>query len=140
MSVQEKTWRQNPGRQSMRLWPATWPSLTKFIAAAITGSSAMLSEGIHSLVDTGNQGLLLLGIHMSKRKPDATRPFGHGNELYFWSLIVAILIFAVGGGISAYEGILHLIHPGAMENPAWNYVVLGLAVVFEGTSLIIGFI
>jgi cation diffusion facilitator family transporter len=115
-------------------------AITKFIAAAITGSSAMLSEGIHSLVDTGNEGLLLLGIHMSQRKPDATHPFGHGKELYFWSLIVAILIFAVGGGVSAYEGILHLLNPSAMEDPTWNYVVLGLAVVFEGISLIIGFI
>jgi cation diffusion facilitator family transporter len=110
---------------------------TKFTAAAFTGSSAMISEGIHSLVDTGNGALLLLGQHKSRKPPDADHPFGHGKELYFWSLIVAIIIFAVGGGISAYEGLLHILHPRRPANPQWNYVVLALAIVFEGASLMV---
>src|ERR1043166_1020819 len=87
-------------------------AVTKFIAAAFTGSSAMLSEGIHSLVDTGNGGLMLFGIHKSEEAPDVEHPFGHGKELYFWSLIVSIAIFAVGCGMSIYEGITHLLDPG----------------------------
>ena len=114
-------------------------AIMKFAAAAFTGSSAMLSEGIHSLVDTGNGGLLLLGIPKSKQPADATHPFGYGKELYFWSLIVAVLIFGVGGGISIYEGITHLIHPSPLENPFWSYVVLGLAVVFESIVFVIAF-
>ncbi len=109
-------------------------AIMKFVAAAITGSSAMLSEGIHSLVDTGNGGLLLLGIQRSKQPADVAHPFGHGKELYFWSLIVAVLIFGVGGGISTYEGILHMLHPAPLQDPTWSYVVLGLAVVFEGMA------
>ena len=107
---------------------------TKFVAAAFTGSSAMLSEGIHSLVDTGNGGLLLLGVRKSRKPPDATHPFGHGKELYFWSLIVAILIFALGGGMSVYEGVTHLAHPHHSPDPTWNYVVLGFAIIFESAS------
>lgn len=107
---------------------------TKFVAAAITGSSAMLSEGIHSLVDTGNGLLLLLGVRQSKKPPDTAHPFGHGMELYFWSLIVAILIFALGGGMSVYEGVTHLAHPHHSMDPTWNYVVLGFAIVFESIS------
>jgi cation diffusion facilitator family transporter len=114
-------------------------SITKFAAAFITGSSAMLSEGIHSLVDTGNQGLLLYGIARSKRPADEAFPFGHGKEIYFWSFIVAILIFALGGGISIYEGIKHLEHPEPIANPLVNYVVLGLAMVFEGAAWFFAF-
>lgn len=107
-------------------------AITKFIASAITGSSAMLSEGIHSVVDTGNQILLLLGLRRSQKPPDEQFPFGHGKEAYFWSFIVAIMIFGIGAGISAYEGIRHLIHPRRIENPFINYVVLGLGMIFEG--------
>ncbi len=114
-------------------------AMMKFTAAGLSGSSAMLSEGVHSLVDTGNGGLLLFGIHKSKQPPDATHPFGYGKELYFWALIVAVLIFGVGGGISIYEGILHLIHPAPLEDPAWSYVVLGLATVFEAFVFIVAF-
>lgn len=109
-------------------------ALTKFVAAAFTGSSAMLSEGIHSLVDTGNQILLLHGIRRSKQPADERFPFGHGKEVYFWSFIVAILIFALGGGISIYEGIHHVRHPQALTNPVINYIVLGLALIFEGAA------
>ena len=107
-------------------------SISKFAAALITGSSAMLSEGIHSLVDTGNQILLLYGLKQAKKPADEDFPFGHGKEIYFWSFIVAILIFALGGGISIYEGIQHLQHPRPISNPLINYIVLGLAMLFEG--------
>lgn len=113
----------------------TLVALTKFAAAAVTGSSAMISEGIHSVVDTGNQVLLLYGIHRSKKPPDSVNPFGHGKEIYFWSFVVAILIFALGAGISIYEGIIHMLHPGPIENPSVNYVVLILAMIFEGVAL-----
>jgi cation diffusion facilitator family transporter len=113
-------------------------AVIKFIAAAFTGSAAMLSEAIHSVVDTGNGGLMLLGVYKSRRPPDDEHPFGHGRELYFWTLIVAILVFAVGGGMSVYEGITHLSHPTLPANPAWNYAVLGLAFLFEGTTWFFG--
>ena len=113
-------------------------AVTKFVAAAFSGSSAMLSEGIHSLVDTGNGGLLLLGLHKGRKPPDSTHPFGHGKELYFWSLIVSITIFALGGGMSLYEGITHLFHPQSLSDPFWNYVVLGCAFIFEGTTWLFG--
>ncbi len=109
-------------------------ALTKFIAAFFTGSSAMLSEAIHSLVDTGNQGLLLYGMKQAKRPADKDFPFGHGKEIYFWSFIVAILIFSLGGGISVYEGIHHILHPQPPANPLINYLVLALAIVFEGAA------
>ena len=114
-------------------------SITKFIAAGITGSSAMLSEGIHSLVDTGNQILLLYGLKQAERPADENFPFGHGKEIYFWSFIVAMLIFALGGGISIYEGIKHLSHPEPITNPLINYVVLGLAIIFEGAAWFFAF-
>jgi cation diffusion facilitator family transporter len=107
-------------------------SVTKFVAAAITGSSAMFSEGIHSLVDTGNQVLLLHGIRRARRPPSNRFPFGHGKEIYFWSFAVAILIFAVGSGVSLYEGIIHTLHPEPIDNPLVNYIVLSLALIFEG--------
>lgn len=109
-------------------------SITKFVAASITGSSAMLSEGIHSLVDTGNQVLLLYGLKRAAKPADADFPFGYGKEIYFWSFIVAILIFALGGGISIYEGIQHVQHPEPIRNPMVNYIVLGLALIFEGAA------
>ncbi|HEX5551629.1 MAG TPA: cation diffusion facilitator family transporter [Chitinophagaceae bacterium] len=107
----------------------------KYIASAMTGSSAMLSEGIHSTVDSGNQLLLLLGMNRSKKPPDKIHPFGYGKELYFWSLIVAILLFALGGGISFYEGISHIQHPQPLEDPVWSYIVLAVAFIFESISL-----
>jgi cation diffusion facilitator family transporter len=109
----------------------------KFFAAFVSGSSAMLSEGIHSVVDTGNELLLLLGVHRSRKPADDMHPFGHGQELYFWSLIVAILLFGLGGGMSSYEGISHLQHPIDIRDPTWNYVVLGVAFVAEGTSWVV---
>jgi cation diffusion facilitator family transporter len=112
-------------------------AVTKFVVSGITGSSAMLSEGIHSAVDTFNGVLLLVGLKLSQRPATPEHPFGHGKELYFWSLIVAVLIFGVGGGLSFYEGVQHVLHPEPMRNPVWNYVVLGVAAVFEGSSLAI---
>ena len=109
-------------------------AVTKFTASALTGSSAMLSEGIHSVVDTGNGILMLYGLRQSAKPPDKTHPFGHGRELYFWSFVVAVSIFAVGGGISIYEGITHLKNPVEISNPFWNYVVLGFSVLFESIS------
>lgn len=109
-------------------------AVTKFAAAGITGSSAMLAEGIHSLVDTGNGGLLLLGIRQSRRPADERHPFGYGKELYFYTLMVAVLIFAVGGGVSIYEGTLHALHPEPMGEPTVNYVVIGLGLLFEGAA------
>jgi len=114
-------------------------ALTKFAAAAITGSSAMASEAVHSLVDTGNELLLLYGLRRAAKPPDADHPFGHGRELYFWSFIVALAIFAVGAGASIFEGVRHIRSPVAIKNPAVNYVVLALAMVFEGGSWWVAF-
>lgn len=107
-------------------------AITKFIAAAITGSSAMLSEGIHSLVDTGNQILLLYGMKAAKKPADERFPFGYSKEIYFWSFVVAILIFAVGAGVSLYEGILRVGAPEPLDHVLLNYIVLGFAMLFEG--------
>ena len=112
-------------------------AVTKFAAGLFSNSAAMISEGIHSLVDTINQVLLLFGLKRSKKPADASRPFGYGRELYFYSFIVSILIFGLGGGISIYQGIIHILEPENLGDPTWNYVVLALSVVFEGTSLII---
>lgn len=112
-------------------------AIMKFVAAAFTGSSAMLSEGIHSSVDAVNQLLLLLGIKRSTRPASRIHPFGHGKEVYFWSLIVSILIFGLGGGMSIYEGIKHIQNPEKLTNIVWNYAVLGGALLFEGVSFII---
>jgi cation diffusion facilitator family transporter len=114
-------------------------SLTKFIAAAFTGSSAMLSEGIHSLVDTGNQMLLLYGMKRAARPADERFPFGHGKEIYFWSFVVAILVFAVGAGVSIYEGIHRVLDPQPVENVLINYIVLGFAMLFEGGAWFMAF-
>lgn len=109
-------------------------AVTKFAAAFVTRSSAMLSEGIHSVVDMGNGGLLLFGVRQSRRPPDREHPFGHGKDLYFWTLIVAVSVFALGGGASTYEGITHILHPEPLTNATWNYLVIGAAAVFEGWS------
>ena len=114
-------------------------ALTKFAAAAITGSSAMASEAVHSLVDTGNELLLLYGLRRAAKPPDADHPFGHGRELYFWSFIVALAIFAVGAGASIFEGVRHIRSPVPIKNPAVNYAVLALSLVFEGGSWWVAF-
>ena len=110
-------------------------AVTKFAASVMTGSSAMFSEAIHSSVDTGNQALLLYGLRRSKRPADESHPFGYSKEIYFWSFIVAILIFALGAGISVYEGIDKVLHPEEMRNVYINYIVLGVAMVFESVAL-----
>ena len=112
---------------------------SKFVAAYFTGSSAMLSEGIHSLVDSGNGILILYGVKQAEKPADKRHPFGRSKELYFWALIVAILVFSVGGGMSFYEGIEHLKQPAALSDPTWNYWVLGLSLVFEGISCFLAF-
>lgn len=104
---------------------------TKAVAAFMTGSSAMLSETVHSIVDTGNELLMLYGIRRSRQHPDAEHPLGYGRELYFWSFIVALLLFGAGACASVIQGIIHLEHPKPIENPALSYVVLGLSLIFE---------
>jgi cation diffusion facilitator family transporter len=109
-------------------------AITKFVSAWISGSSAMLSEGVHSLVDTINELLLLYGLHRAGKHPDHNHPLGYGRELYFWSFIVALLVFALGAGISFYEGIVHLLAPTPIEHAFVSYIVLGLSFVFEAAS------
>ena len=106
-------------------------ALTKFFASAYTGSSAMFSEAIHSVVDTGNQILLLYGIKRSERPADKTHPFGYGMEVYFWSFVVAILLFGLGSGVSIYEGFSKIQNPHPVTNPFVNYIVIGFAIIFE---------
>ncbi|WP_158742823.1 cation diffusion facilitator family transporter [Acidisphaera sp. L21] len=110
---------------------------TKFAAAFYTGSSAMLSEAIHSVVDTGNGGFLLLGRHLSTRPATRDHPFGHGLQLYFWTFVVAVMIFGVGGGVSIIEGIEKIRTPHPVENSFVNYIVLALSIVFEGASWVV---
>ncbi len=108
-------------------------AVAKFLAGAASGSSAMVAEGIHSVVDTGNEALILVGLERSKKPPDAGHPFGYGKELYFYSLLVA-LAFGVGGGMSIYEGMEHLSHPAPLHSVLWSYAVLGIAFLAEGSS------
>jgi cation diffusion facilitator family transporter len=114
----------------------TLTAVSKFIAAAVTGSSSMLAEGIHSVIDAISQLLLLWGIKTSKKLPDETRPFGYGKELYFWSFIVSLLIFIIGGCISFYEGLLRLNKPEFNANQNWNYIILAIAFVFTMISMV----
>ena len=107
---------------------------TKFVAAAITGSSAMLSEGVHSVVDCGNQLLMLLGLRRAARPASETHPFGHGLQLYFWTFVVAVLVFGVGAGVSILEGVNKIRAPQSIEHPLANYVVIGFALLFEGST------
>jgi len=109
-------------------------AVTKFVATALTGSSAMFSEAIHSVVDTGNQALMLYGLKRAELPADKRFPFGHGKEIYFWSFVVAIMIFGVGAGLSVYEGIHSLSKPTELQNPLVNYIVLALAIAFEGVA------
>jgi cation diffusion facilitator family transporter len=111
--------------------------MTKFVAASLTGSAAMLSEAIHSTVDSGNQLLLLLGMRRAARRANARHPFGHGLQLYFWTFVVAVLIFGVGAGVSVVEGISKIRTPHPVESPWVNYLVLGLALLFEGAVWIV---
>jgi cation diffusion facilitator family transporter len=113
-------------------------TITKFIVAATAHSTAMLAEAVHSLVNCFDGALLLFGQARSRREPDAAHPFGHGRELYFWSLIVAILFFALGAGVNVYEGVRHVIHPSPLGDPTWSYVVLAVAAVFDGASFVVG--
>jgi cation diffusion facilitator family transporter len=110
----------------------------KFTAGAFSGSSAMFAEGIHSVIDTGNELLLLVGIAQSKRSPDRVHPYGYGKELYFWALLVGMLLFGIGGGLSVYEGIDALIHVRTRHHSFWDYVVLGVAFLAEGGSWLVG--
>ena len=109
-------------------------AIAKFVAAGISGSSAMLSEGVHSLVDTVNELLLLYGLHRAQMPPDRTHPFGHGRELYFWSFIVALLVLALGAGASLYEGVMHIRQPEPITHPSLNYGVIAVSLLFEGSS------
>lgn len=109
-------------------------AVAKFGGAFYTGSTAMLAEGVHSLVDTGNQLLLLLGMRRSKRPADTRHPFGYSREIYFWSFVVAVLLFTAGGTVAIYEGVRKLSHPHPVTNPIVNYVILGLAILLEAGS------
>ena len=111
-------------------------SLVKFAAAAITGSVAMLAEGVHSLVDAGNDSLLLVGTKASKKEPDVEHPFGYGQELFFYTFVVGVVIFVIGGCFTIYQGVTSLVYGGtSIENPLINYIVLGSGILIEGVSL-----
>src|SRR3954471_20202701 len=129
------------GQVSIVVWGALAANvaitIAKFVAASVTGSSALISEAIHSTADSGNELLLILGSKLSRRPADALHPFGRGQEMYFWGLIVALVLFALGGGLSFYEGVQHVMDPHEIDNVAWNYVVLGCAFVFEGASFVL---
>jgi cation diffusion facilitator family transporter len=114
-------------------------AITKFVAAALSGSSSMLSEGVHSAIDCGNELLLLYGYRRAARPPDADHPFGHGREIYFWSFIVALLLFALGAGVSTYEGVLHVLRPEPLTRLGLNYAVLGASALFEAGSWLVAF-
>jgi len=114
-------------------------AVCKFVAAGFSGSAAMLAEAIHSLVDTGNDGLMLYGLRRSTKPADEDHPFGYGHELYFWTLVVGILIFGLGGGMSILTGILHVMHETTTEASVWSYAVLAIAAVFEGISWWFGY-
>ena len=130
-----------PNRSNLTIYVALLANIgiacIKFIAAAFSHSAAMLSEGIHSTVDSGNELLLLLGKKRSKKPPDEDHPFGHGKEIYFWSLIVGMLFFGVGGCFTLYNGIINIQGPRSLKNIGWNYAVLGISAVFEGISFFI---
>jgi cation diffusion facilitator family transporter len=111
----------------------------KFGAAAVTGSVAMLSEAVHSLADTANELLLLYGAHRAQRPPDERHPFGYGREVYFWSFMVSMLLFALGACVSIWEGVRHVLEPHAIERPIVSYAVFGLAAIFEGASWWVAF-
>jgi cation diffusion facilitator family transporter len=114
-------------------------AVSKFVAAAITGSSAMLTEGVHSVVDSSNQLLLIWGRRQSRQPPDAKHPFGYGRELYFWSFVVAVLVFALGAGVSVYEGVIHIMEPEPAVSPLIAYAVLLVAFLLEGGSTLAAF-
>ena len=114
-------------------------AVSKFVAAAITGSSAMLTEGVHSVVDSTNQLLLMWGRRAARRPPDRVHPFGYGRELYFWSFVVAVLVFALGAGVSIYEGIIHIANPEPAVDPVIAYAVLLVAFLLEGWSTVEAF-
>src|SRR5437660_6625557 len=112
---------------------------SKFVAAAITGSSAMLTEGVHSVVDSTNQLLLMWGRRQAKKPADEFHPMGYGRELYFWSFVVAVLVFSLGAGVSVYEGILHILNPEQAVSPVYAYGVLLIALLLEGWSTLEAF-
>ena len=109
-------------------------AVTKFVAAGITGSAAMLGEAVHSLADTSNELLLLYGERRSRKPPDRTHPFGYGREVYFWSFMVSVVLFALGAGVSIWEGVRHVLAPHEVERPLVSYTVLGIAAIFESGS------
>jgi cation diffusion facilitator family transporter len=128
-------------KASKTVWAAVIGNLlvaiTKFAAAIVTGSASMMSEAVHSIVDTGNEALLLYGIWRSRRRPDIEHPFGYGRELYFWSFIVALLLFGFGCVVSVIKGVDQILHPQAVERPGVIYLILALSLLFEGGSWLV---